>query len=109
MEEIAFRIITDSFTLPGFCGLENVMAFNNGLKTMSVDGEEAIKAGYGIRIRYLDERGRRRCVNTYGAVMFFGVGNCENITVSTGNEISSEVCGNFIQIKTKIAICNVNE
>ena len=108
MEEIAFRIINDSFTIPGFCGLESVTTFNNGLKAITIDGEGAVKAGYGIQIRYVDERGRRKCVNGYGSVMFFGVEDCENITVSTGKEISSEVCGNFVQIRTKIAIYNNN-
>ena len=109
MEEIAFRMVNDSFTVPGLSCLESVMAFNNGLKTINVDGEGALKAGYGIRLKYVDERGKPRCVNCYGAVMFFGVENCEGIVVNVGEDISSEVCGNFVQIRTKIAIYNNNE
>ncbi len=109
MEEIAFRIVNDSFTLPGLSCLEEVMVFNNGLKKITVEEETALKAGYGIRLRYTEENGRRRCVSTYGAVMFFAIEDCENATVSTGSDISYEVCGNFVQIHIKIAICNNNE
>ena len=109
MEEIAFRMINDSFTVQGLACLESVMAFNNGLKSINVEGENALKAGYGIRLKYIDEQGKPRCVNSYGTVMFFGVGNCTGIVVSTGTEISSEVCGNFVQIRTKITIYNINE
>ena len=111
MEVISYRVIHDSFNVPGLACLENVMVFNNGISFVTVENVSAVKAGYGIRLRYIDERGKRRCVYSYGTVMFFGITEeCQTVTLSTGSEVSHSVCGSFVQISAKIAICNnINE
>ena len=111
METLCYRVINDSFTVPGLCSLESVMLFNNGMSFVNVENSVSIKAGYGIRLRYIDERGVRRCVSGFGTVMFFDIDetlDCSSVTVSTGEEISTGVCGNFVQVRAKIAIRNNN-
>ena len=106
METLCYRVINDSFTVPGLCSVESVMLYNNGMSFITVEESPTVKAGYGIRLRYLDERGVRRCVNGSGSIMFFGIEeDCSLLTVSTGSEISTEVCGNFVRVRAKIALC----
>ncbi len=100
-----YKTIRDSFTVPGLCGVESIMLFNNGLETVEIDGSVALKAGYGIRLRYTDSRGRRRCVFGYGKVMFFGeVNGCEGVTVHIEESDKPSVCDCYVTVTAKIKL-----
>lgn len=107
MQELGFRFINDSFNIPGLQCVENIMVFNNGLGIITVDGIRSVKVGYGIRIRFVDEKGANKTVTAYGNVVFFGI-TSENVTASTGKDVSVSVCGNIICVRAKIAICTEN-
>ena len=105
-----FRNICDTFTIGGLQNVLNVMVFNNGMKSLYIEGTTCIKVKYGIRIRYLDREGKRKCVTGYGTVMFFGtenIGDCPRVSV--GLETDYSTCGNFVQVTAKIILKNQTE
>ena len=109
MKQLGYKTVKDTFVVSGIEAVESVMVFNNGLKTVEIENLKVVKAGYGIRLKYLDNQGVGRCVYGYGWVEFFDVEEnlCE-LTVSTGGEISVENYSDLVQVVTKITLYNNN-
>ena len=108
MTEIAYKYINDTFNIPNFRSLIDIMTFNNGINAFYVDGTPVLRAGYGIRIKYIDKNGRCRCVTGYGNVMFFGIEDPCDVIISLGNESDISICGTTLKIRSKITVLTDN-
>ena len=95
MTEIAYKYINDTFNIPNFRSLVDIMIFNNGINAFYVDGTPVLRAGYGIRIKYINKNGRCRCVTGY-------------VIVSLGNEPDTSICCTTLKIRSKITILTEN-
>ncbi len=108
MTEIAYKYINDTFNIPNFRSLIDIMTFNNGINAFYVDGTPVLRASYGIRIKYIDKNSRCRCVTGYGTAMFFGIENPCDVIVSPGNETDTSIYFTTLKIRSKISILTDN-
>lgn len=104
MTEIAYKYLNDVFNIPDFRELIGIMTFNNGISSFIIDGTSVLRAGYGIRIKYINKNGRCRCVTGYGNVPFFGIEDICGATVSLGNEADTSVRGTTVKIITRMSV-----
>ncbi len=105
-----YKYICDDFYIPDMGQLVDGMFFNHGLKSMLIGESSVYKAGYGIRLRYLDGKGKIRCAVGYGNIMFFGGADfslCENVSVELDAQPQISVCGNYVRVRGKILLKNI--
>ena len=107
MNEIAYKYISDTFNIPRMANLLDVMLFNNGMRVLTLDDTPAVRADYGIRVRYLDKCGRRRTVTGYGSVTFLG-GNiptdCSTLTVGLDSDPDIDARCHLVKIFARVSL-----
>ncbi|MDP4117881.1 MAG: hypothetical protein Q8873_01675 [Bacillota bacterium] len=102
-----YRHIRDEFYIPGLSCITDVMLFNNGLKYVYIEDTLNVRAGYGIRVRYIDKQGRRRMVTGYGTTIFLGIETpveCNDVVIGLDSDPDVSMCRNFVQIRAKITL-----
>ncbi len=107
MDEIAYKYISDTFNIPNMENLLDIMLFNNGMRVITIDDTTAVRACYGIRVRYLNKCGKRKSATGYGSVTFLGgdiPSDCSSLTVSLGSDTDIDVCRNLVKIFARVSL-----